>query len=197
MPAPPRATKVVKPTKPAAKTAKPSPWLAHVQAYRSAHGCSLKEAMQGASKTWERPSGAKEQHKPRSDPSYRGVKFLPIEFELKQATKLNEISFITNTASKSTKDSITKLVEKIRMKSFYVDDDNEMQHTAIIQGTPGMPLEVKMEYNKSTNVFYIKLRFLTETMKVKVYDSGYFHTSPIFTYARELWETKRENIPKP
>ncbi len=33
--------------------AKRSAWVSHVMKYRSAHACSLKEAMQGASKTWK------------------------------------------------------------------------------------------------------------------------------------------------
>ena len=52
-----RSAPKAKPTASVRHNGKPagpaSGWIAHVQAYRSAHGCSLKEAMQGASKTWK------------------------------------------------------------------------------------------------------------------------------------------------
>lgn len=42
------------PPKPPPPPKQPTTWLSHVRAYRGSHGCTYKEALQGASKTWRR-----------------------------------------------------------------------------------------------------------------------------------------------
>ena len=157
-----------------------SGWIAHVQAYRSAHGCSLKEAMQGASKTWKRPSGAKEQHKPRSYPSYRGVTLVNRDND----SNLREITTFWPLSDRKIRsepmDILLGIIQAKYAESELIPEDFRLG---------AFPKSVSVARYDNKN-YYLKLRFERDSVYVHVYHtSGIFaknkHT---FAAAAKLWD---------